>query len=210
MDPDDYTTSLLHEHVISLIEFVGLCESLRTEHPAIYRFFRLLFERHPEKERKCVSQIVDIAFRRFPKARPPLKYSDHQVWIIKDDGTQDTISWVSCVKQQTKPPEIALTTAMRVEVDDQIREFRNKHRGEPCQLCGTFDNLSVDHIVKFRTLKSDFFLLNPNPPVLFAKNNCAQERFRPEDEEYASKWRDYHREHARLRILCLPCNIMEG
>ena len=99
--PEEFDTNEeLRDYTISIIRQVGLCKSLKQAHPDIYTFFVSLFQRHPEKERKEVSLITDISIRRFPKSNPhqPLAVSDHQFFIIKNNGKEDSISWNTCVR----------------------------------------------------------------------------------------------------------------
>lgn len=201
------TTDELRDFVVRLIHDTGVCKSLRNEKPEIYHFFRDLFQRHPEGARKGVALIQDISIRKFPKARGPnLLVNDHQFWIIKSDGTEDSISWSSCVKGAANPVGKKLNWAFRQAIEDQIKEFRIAHRADPCEFCGTRQELTVDHITKFRQLKDDFLALHPTHPTEFGKNELAQEIFRPEDAEYCQLWKEYHKTNATLRILCKPCN----
>jgi hypothetical protein len=206
--PEDFdTTDELRKYTIHLIRQVGLCESLKQKHPDIYTFFVSLFQRHPNKEEKEVSLIIDISIRRFPKSNPrqPLEYSDYQFFIIKNNGKEDTISWNTCVKGAINPIEKRLNWVMRHAIEQQIRDFKNKNPN-PCEFCKATVNLTVDHIIKFKQLKDDFIILNPVYPTEFSKNELAQEVFREEDKCYSELWQKYHYTNAILRILCKDCN----
>jgi len=55
---------------------------------------------------------------------------------------------------------------------------------------------------------SDFHLC---PPCLqFHSSKTNSKIFRPEDKAFANAWRAYHRQHAGLRLLCLPCQRAVG
>ena len=206
--PEDFdTTDELRDYTIHLIRQVGPCTSVKQTHPDIYTFFVSLFQRHPEKDRKEVSLITDISIRRFPKANPrqPLAVTDHQFFIIKNNGTEDTISWVSCVKGEINPIEKRLNWVMRHAIQQQIRDFKARNPN-PCEFCNATINLTVDHIIKFKQLKDDFIILNPVYPTEFSKNELSQEVFREEDKEYSELWQNYHYTNATLRILCKDCN----
>ena len=206
--PEEFDTNEeLRDYTIRLIRQVGLCESVKQTHPDIYTFFVSLFQRHPEKDRKEVSLITDISIRRFPKANPrqPLAFTDHQLFIIKNNGTEDTISWVSCVKGEINPIEKRLNWVMRHAIQQQIRDFKARNPN-PCEFCNATINLTVDHIIKFKQLKDDFIILNPVYPTEFSKNELSQEVFREEDKEYSELWQNYHYTNATLRILCKDCN----
>jgi hypothetical protein len=205
---DFETEAELREYVVGLIKQVGVCPNLAARNPEAFQFFKDLFGRHPEKDRKGVHLLIDISICRFPKARAdrPLEVNDHQFKIHKSDGSDDTISWVSCVKGRVNPVGKKLNWAMREAVEDQIREFRAGQRGVPCEMCETYEDLTVDHIKKFKEIKDEFLALRTDHPNDFGKNSLSQEIFRAEDEEYKRAWQEYHRSKATLRILCKACN----
>ena len=206
--PEDFDTNKeLLEYTIRLIRQVGLCTSVKQTHPDIYTFFVSLFQRHPKKEEKEVSLITDISIRRFPKANPyqALAIGDHTFFIIKNNGTEDTISWNTCVNGKINPIEKRLNWVMRHAIQQQIRDFKARNPN-PCEFCNATVNLTVDHIIKFKQLKDDFIILNPVYPTEFSKNELSQEVFRDEDKEYSELWQNYHYTNATLRILCKDCN----
>lgn len=206
--PEDFDTNKeLLEYTIRLIRQVGLCSSVKQKYPDVYRFFVSLFQRHPKKEEKEVSLITDISIRRFPKANryQALAIGDHTFFIIKNNGTEDTISWVTCVNGEINPIEKRLNWVMRHAIQQQIRDFKAKNP-KPCEFCKATVNLTVDHIIKFKQLKDDFIILNPVYPTEFSKNELAQEVFREEDKYYSELWQNYHYTNATLRILCKDCN----
>ena len=199
----------LRDYVIRCIRDTGLNDSLKTNKPDVYEFFHALFQRHPEAARKEVAFITDIRIRRFPKARVVnhmLSVADHQFVIVKTNGQEDTISWNSCVQGAINPVGKRLNWAMRYAIDSQIKEFRTQHKNKACEICGTMNDLTVDHIKKFRDLKDEFLKLHPEHPTEFAKNELSQEIFRSEDGEFERQWQTYHQQNATLRILCGTCN----
>lgn len=186
----------------------GLTQSLKQDNPELYTFFRALFQRHPDAERKRVAQIADIRICRFPKARRdlPLAAADHQIWTVFEDGTSDTISWLSCSRQEKTSQDICLTRSMRVAIEPQIREFRNASQ-QICVNCGSRDPLSVDHINHFMGLRLDFLGSTMlRRPTTFGKAAYGGECFHPDDATFEKAWQDYHRANAKLQILCIPCN----
>jgi len=206
--PEDFdTTDELRKYTIHLIRQVSLCESLKQKYPDIYTFFVSLFQRHPNKEEKEVSLIIDISIRRFPKSNPhqPLAVQDHQFFIIKNNGKEDSISWTSCVNGEINPIQKRLNWVMRQAIEQQNRDFKTKNL-TPCEFCKATVNLTVDHIIKFKQLKDDFIKLNPVYPTEFSKNELSQEIFREEDKYYSELWQKYHYTNATLRILCKDCN----
>ena len=206
--PDDFINSDdLKKYTTELIMKIKECKSLRKNFPEEFIFFKKLLDRHPEKFKKGVNKINDIEFRKFPITKKIIKYSDIQVFIHLNDGKSDSISWSKCVKGEDNPVQQKLVWAMRSSIKDQIHEFKSTKKNIPCEFCGTFNYLTVDHIIKFRDIAKDFIELYPNYPTNFKKNNLAQEIFREEDHLYMKTWQDYHLQRAKLRILCVDCNV---
>jgi hypothetical protein len=199
----------LRNYTIGIIRQIGLCSSLAKQNPMAFHYFKDLFLRHPEKERKGVLTLVDISIRRFPKTNPrknPLEVSDYQFVVHQADGTEDTISWNTCAKGEVNPVGKKINWAMRLAIEGQIREFKATQKGKPCELCGSHEKPTADHIKKFKDLKDEFLAAHPDHPTEFAKNQFAQEIFRAEDAEFERQWLEFHRANATLRILCEACN----
>jgi len=198
----------LRDYVIDNIINTGPTYSLKKTHRELYDFFFSLFQRHPEKDRKEVSLITDISIRRFPRAKPKkyLDFRDHQFFIIKNNGSEDSISWNSCVNKVGYPVQKRMSWAMREAIKDQIAEFKNANKNKACELCGTYSDITADHIIKFKKLKEDFLLDNPDHPNEFSKDKFGSEVFRDEDIEFVNLWKEYHKKNAILRILCKNCN----
>lgn len=97
-----------------LIETLGLTISIKDKDPSSYTFFMALLQHHPKAEDKRVRDIVDLSLTQQDKT--PSKDMSIQSW--KDlmllatyaDGTQDSISWSSCLESYLKanPENITL------------------------------------------------------------------------------------------------------
>jgi hypothetical protein len=197
--PDHFKSKKeLHAYVDSLISNRGICKSLKSYNLDEYNFFYKLFQRHPDKERKRTTEIVDIAIE-------PHTISRYVTIIILNDGTSDTISYVKCVKQKSQTFSEKIKSAYRVAVDDQIKSFKEQNHN-PCEFCGKKNHIEVDHIYHFAQLVYDFKKLYPNEPTSLNKNEAQQDCFKEEDSEYKNKWAEYHKKYATLRILCQSCN----
>lgn len=198
-------------YLTQCIKKLGICDSLKDKSPEMFLFFFNLFQRHPRKIDKEVDKICDIQIKLFPKVpkNRDRRSSDYQFWFTKTDGNIDSISWVSCANDCKYPVHVELTRAMRVAINYQIHNFRIKNYDKPCEICFSVKNLTVDHIILFEKLKSDFLKLYPDHPNDFAKNKIKQNCFHEKDIYYTTLWRNYHRKYAKLRILCESCNIEE-
>ena len=94
---------------------------------------------------------------------------------------------------------------MRNVINDQIIEYRTAQNKLVCEFCQSTDNPHVDHIIHFEKLMKDFIKENKAPETFLHECN-KKIRFRQEDEAFKTKWQQYHRENATLRILCAKCN----
>jgi len=208
MNPNDFNTRIeLRDYVVDLIKKVGITDSLKENYPDEYEFFKLLFQRHPEKDKKEVDLIDDIYVKPYIKANIKfLEITSHQFIIIKNNNTSDSISWVKCVNCQDTSIGIQLYRAMRSAISKQICYFKRMNKNKPCELCGALENLTVDHIIKFKKLKNDFLNLYPNYPTKFENDSNKDVIFCEKDFKYKELWRKYHYINAKLRILCMQCN----
>jgi hypothetical protein len=207
--PEDFDDKEeLRDYVIAIILKTSLTSSIKKTHPKVYTFLRSLFQRHPDKERKEVSLITDISIRKFPTRliNNNPRARDYQIFIIKNNGTEDSISWNSCVDMSKPPVETSIYYDMRYSIKEQIMEFKFTNKNKPCELCGTYLNITADHIIKFKKLKDNFLLNNPEYPKEFGKSKYGSEIFREEDIEFEKTWQEYHMKNATLRILCTNCN----
>jgi hypothetical protein len=204
---DDLDPIELKKYVGELIMTIQECSSLKNIHPDAFLFFKQLLQRHPYKETKGVSKIIDIEIKKYALTRKVIGYSDFQIVMKLNDNTSDSISWVKSCNKQDNPVGQKLRWAMRLAIRPQILEFKTQNKKTSCELCNTTKELSVDHIIKFRTLCTDFVDMHQEYPNLFDRNKFAQEVFRKCDAVYEQKWLDYHKTNATLRILCVTCNI---
>lgn len=182
------------------IHTVGLCKSLRSEHPKEYTFFYELFQKHPHAERKRVREIADIFIQQ--------SWGDFQIGYMLRDGTRDTISWNKCLSGKPDSPEMLLTRALRAAIMYQMKIYR-RSQVRCCVLCSSDKEITVDHYpTKFRDIR-DEFLQTHTPPTTFTKNYRSQDCFHEEDKEFEREWQEFHEQKATYRILCSTCNTKE-
>lgn len=206
-NPDEFfSLAELKKYTINCIQTIGLCESLLVKDPELYTYFENLFHRHPDKYKKGVDKMVDISICKFPGCSTIYSWSDYQIFINKNDGTKDSISWSKCINKCDNPVEKKLKYAMRISVMSQIRTFKSGILNKKCEFCETTSELTVDHVIKFKKLTDDFISENMDYPKNFGKNKFAQEIFLESDKEYENRWMEYHLKNAKLRILCKKCN----
>ncbi len=163
-------------------------------------FWHWLVQRHPEASKK-----IGVGVKRVVLVR-------HVTCIERIDGTVIDFSWRACVTGKRKSEKRLLLDAMRIAIRPQIDDFKF-HAGNICALCG--QTLLLDrnrhadhHPYKFKWMSDDFLGGNKPHPTLFDDHpELHQAMFREEDSDFARKWRAYHQEYARFRILCAACNI---
>jgi len=177
---------------------IGLCNSVKTDHPNIYNDMVELFKNHPEYPNKT-ARMVDLCIKK--NIRNPKYYEFN---IIKDDGSIEDISYRCCINK--KPKNHNLNSAMRTAIDDQIIQFKNNIDNKECEFCSSYKNIEVDHIYLFKNLSFDFLKNRKDIPKLFDDGEYHQAIFKKDDEIFEIEWKEYHKQNATLRLLCQKCN----
>ncbi|ARF11142.1 hypothetical protein Hokovirus_5_24 [Hokovirus HKV1] len=60
----------------------------------------------------------------------------------------------------------------------------------------------------FSDIKKNFISqYKENIPNSFASNNFNGKIFKPEDNNFESEWKNYHKNQATYRLLCQICNV---
>ena len=121
------------------------------------------------------------------------------------DGTIHSISWLYCCGYSSKVNW--LKDAMRNSVNDQIVEFRGKMELK-CERCGATNlPIEIDHTTKtFEKLRLEFLEQNQEQvPLVFDKDENSLTILK--EGKFREDWRAYHREHAKLRVLCHDCHV---
>jgi len=176
-----------------------------------------LLERHHEYEQKVGAGIQRI----FVKCPPPTYGSNIKpmrcFYIERVDSTEVAFSYKKClegegsgIERREKLVEKRRQSAYRTAVDDQVIAFKQQHQHEGCANgCTRQKDLHVDHILPFADLVLQYEQQDPEPPPSqFEEDHTYhKKRFRIEDEEFTQRWREFHKQHAKLRILCSQCNL---
>lgn len=191
------TTKLLNEYK-TLLNSIGLCDSLKTTNTSAYNKFCELFKNHPEYPEK-LNNMVDICIKKNKMNSQYLELN-----IIREDGSIEDISYRSCISK--RPSDYNLKRAMRYSIEPQILEFKNNN---PliCSFCNSTDDIQIDHIKHFQSLYDEFLKHNTNIPTLFDDNIYNTAMFKKEDFDFEEKWRKFHKDNASLRPLCKKCNL---
>ncbi len=169
-------------------------------------FMFTLLLRHPDAERKIgygVARITVEQNPRFPSARMFVVY--------RMDGTRDDFSYRKCLSGEIGVQQ-QLLTALRLEVHDQIEQFRRRALGEGARFCPhTREPLPgndphVHHaFAPFVSIALRF---------VFLEGGCDHFRLAPDpgggsrlsDRDQAQRWYAYHAWAARLRLVSKRAN----
>ena len=86
--------------------------------------------------------------------------------------------------------------AMRMEINDQIKEFNNSADNILCEICNfrLSKQTEIDHIKPFRDIVKEWGKKVKTVDYFFV------------DREEAKDWQDFHRKNATMRRVCAGCN----
>ena len=194
--------SNLKKYFREIIDRIRLCESVKTKYPIEFLDFCEVFKRHSEYPDKFIG-FIDIKIDYNPEFKNELV-----VYIIKNNGEIDNVSVMNnCITGKSKDK---LKIAMRVSVQPQIDEFKNKCYIRVCELCGVRDEIEIDHHSEktpFAKLYFDFMEINTLPlPTSFNETKSYMKCFKEVDNIFEEKWINFHKDNAILRMLCRKCN----
>lgn len=190
---------------------IGITSSILTDAPDQYDFFHSLTKRHPNH----VVKLEDLSdFAIVPNVMNP---SALELNIVKTNGDMISISIDTCLRRKSETTQSKFHSALRYSIEDQILAFKSKFKSgnNKCTMCGESLNLytaHADHIVYFKDLVDDFMIVlrrdGLSIPTDYAKlpgKNVSI--FKREDHVISRLFQEYHREHARLRLVCARCNL---
>jgi len=202
MDKNFKTKKSAKEYTQKIIEKIGLCSSIRTKSTDDYNFFIDLFRSHPDYPEK-IDNICDISIVK-NKVNPKC----FELNILKNDGSIDNISWRACVSGKKTD---SFKSASRVSIEEQIKDFRKKCNYNECSICKTKVSPSdshVDHENHFEEILCEFLrTTNKKKPTEFQDTPDGRKSFTLNDKEYEDEWKLFHKNKARLRLLCKSCNL---
>lgn len=132
--------------------------------------------------------------------------------VVLKNGDLDYPSYHSCI--DGFDPVRSMKKAMRQLIEEQINEFRtsvfksnNKVECEICK-CSLYNNSKthIDHIVTFISLVNKFLEIN-NISVIETKEGTNLWDTTFIDDKLTHDWQDFHKQNAKLRPLCVKCNL---
>lgn len=190
------TISAAQQHTrkeLASIGYITVTNSHRS-----FPFLMDLTKNHPEHDTKFAKGIKKFEIQRNILNRK----ASHMLAVLKD-GSRVDFSWKICCG--SKPPN-NLRHAMRQAVQPSIYRFR-QHAPQVCALCGSTQNLQVDHdSPQFEELCQAFEAMHSMPTVFDDHPRLNMAVFQPKDEALQTAWIEYHDNTALLRMLCGKCN----
>ena len=103
--------------------------------------------------------------------------------------------------------EILYPVGLMKYIDNMNKKEKAKMK---CKICKEKHcKFHIDHIIKFRDLKTNFLKLNSNVPDIINDLKFGGMKFKNEDDEFVKEWKAYHLNNAKLRVLCQTCNLKE-
>jgi hypothetical protein len=138
--------------------------------------------------------------------------------ICRKDNTNIVISYVVCAedsiidKSRMKVHDVRfkLYQAMRNAINDQIIEFKNTSVFK-CVQCSNDDEETEYHVdhhnPSFMEMRDSYLEGKVCPTRFDYIDRLNISKFKEQDIQFASEWREYHRTNANLQILCKSCNL---
>lgn len=203
-----YKTQTEFEQYIKTLLYndIGICNDIKNIHPNYYNILIELLKRHPDfickTQHMCNIKIV----------KNKLNINALEIIIINKDTSETDIAWSVAITGKHKTDKAELMSAMRSSIEEQIKYFRKNNKTK-CTLCPNTQNLHVDHDTYFDELSANFIKIMKNEnikiPNKFNELNDDTHRrcFLDTDNLFEKNWVEYHKNNAKLRILCSNCNL---
>ena len=192
------------KYAIELIyKKIGLCENIKDH--IYYDELLDLLKRHPNYKTKT-EYMINLAIR---KGKPNI--SSLAVWIIKSNNKPDEdISWAkNCINSKNNSKQFELNSALRSSIQQQIMNYKNS-TSHKCVKC----NINADHVdhINHFELLTDMFLKKYNKNLIPSDfddmtDGSGRRCFKSKDNIFEKEWQEFHKNNAKLRILCKKCNL---
>jgi hypothetical protein len=167
-------------------------------------FLRAFFVRHQRYEHKHGVGMHHIEVRK--------NRYDVGFWIIRVDGSETDISYLSCLAPPTHTQKVK--AAMRLAVYSQKKAYRERHLvpGALCSVTGeplNIGNCHVDHVVPFEDLVTTFLdreQLTIDEVEIEPRRDGEVDSILS-DKRLESAWQKYHQQNAVLRLVTKHANL---
>lgn len=148
---------------------------------------------------------IDGAVRRI---NPQFPHSDPRHLHTLIDGVWEARSWRKWINPLS--PEQEVKRVMRFSVSEDMRDFMSSCYPQECEICGSVDDLTVDHVSPpFDDIANNFISESGIPEIVGPRDTSRViNEFADIDAE--ASWIAYHASSATYQILCRSCNASKG
>ena len=165
-----------------------------------------VISRHSCFARKSAAGLTGIRIAFHPQYK---RYK--VVYIQHTDGTSTDIRFVKPYPSPAAKETAGVRCALRHAIRDQTFGYKKTSftPGMACANCYeelVWSETQVDHVVKFRDLCSTFLNAHGHHKHPLVDNRESGVVFGEDDAEYMQTWQKYHKQHAKLQLLCAACN----
>lgn len=177
-----------------------------------------LVKSHPDYPQKfgAVDEEGEVQIVRFFVALDGL-YKKPGFWFESADGVVDNFSTVLCINGMP-PLRSRLLTACRTTVKEDMHAFKAMRFGNSkwavCDETGEplhWDDAHVDHIVPFIGIAGPWLDARPHLTVAdLAPDGVVAVSESFADPALASEFRQFHEEHAKVRLVAAKVNLSRG
>jgi hypothetical protein len=171
-----------------------------------------LLEKHPRRDEKVGCGVADVFVRLNPKFG-----KNRSFWLRRRDGSETDFSFEKCLSPVN--PVHTFKSAARNTIHPQVVAARQAaFRGGPvtCPVTGVLLKHGEHHVdheppATFDRLLADFVRLEGLDPLTVEceghDDGNVEKSFR--DHALAARWAQYHRDHARLRVVSKNANLSQ-
>jgi hypothetical protein len=195
------------DYVREILKEIGICKSVKSVSQNYYDTIYDIVQHHPRAHRKLLN-AVDFYIKTNVRSGTGLA-----LCIRKRDGTVEDVSWVCCATGKGRSPRESFCRALRVCIDDQIKDFRvhaDTDTSRCAMCCKSVETYHVDHVITFKKLVDKFIAMYPQPfkyPTKFVNCKDGTNQYRLADTVMEKAFQRLHKDEAVLRITCEKCNM---
>lgn len=178
---------------------IGICDSLKNT-----EYWSMILElsmRHPDWVKKS-SNMKDMIIRKS-------EWGNIEMAILNHDDTITTFSYNTAIKGLPMTKNCRLNMMLREAIKYQIHTYRENNK-MICNLCGSMENIEIDHIYPFHKLRDDFLNICKTDKVIipydFIQDENQKYIFKEEDKVFENNWKYYHQLNCNLQPLCKKCH----
>lgn len=194
------------ERIRSILYRSHLCQPLLDE---AHHFIYALLSCHPNAEEK-----IGVGVKHF-EVRPS-RWQGRCFWVVRRDGSETDFSFMECLKPAS--PKRNVLDALRTAIKDQVFAFKDeaflKKDTVRCAVTGEPVSRHACHVdheppKTFEALAEEFLGSEGLDYLALAVGGYGdgEQEKRLLDPQLASRWAEFHRQHARLRITTKRANL---